>query len=128
MIRVNSWSVEIDGKRHVLEPLTVRQKIALIDALADSLARKAIADGKEAGLVALDRVKVASAVRETCRAASWLVGQCFTIEGAHAILRIAGGDAAADAIVSGMEPNDYALVALEAIGIDVEARSAKGNQ
>lgn len=128
MIRISAWQVEAGGRSWTVEPLTVRQRIALVEAFADERARKAMEDGRASQLAGPRLVEVATTARDGVRAASFLVGQCFTLDGAHRILRVAAGDEAADAILTHLEPADVAPVALEAIGIDVSARSStEGN-
>lgn len=122
MIRISAWRVDAGGREWTVEPLTVRQRIALVEAMADERARKAIEDGKASGLSGTRLVEVAASARDAARPSSFLVGQCFTIEGAHRILRIAAGDEGADAILMHKEPADVAPIALEAIGIDVDVR------
>lgn len=122
MIRVAPWKVEAGGREWTVEPLTVRQRIALVEAIADERAKKAIEDARSAGLSGSRLVEVAASAREAVRPSSFLVGQCFTIDGAHRILRIAAGDEGADAILTHKEPAEVAPIALEAIGIDVSQR------
>lgn len=122
MIRIASWKVEAGGREWTVEPLTVRQRIALVEAIADERAKKAIEDARSAGLSGSRLVEVAASAREAVRPSSFLVGQCFTLDGAHRILRIAAGDDGADAILTHKEPAEVAPIALEAIGIDVSQR------
>lgn len=122
MIRVSPWKVEAGGREWTVEPLTVRQRIALVEAIADERARKAIEDAKSAGLAGQAAVDAARSARDSARIASFIVGQCFTLDGAHRILRIAAGDEGADAIATHLEPIATSQIALETIGIDVEAR------
>jgi hypothetical protein len=122
MIRIAAWRVEAGGREWTVEPLTVRQRIALVEAIADERAKRAIEDAKSVGLHGQAAVDAARSARDSARIASFIVNQCFTLDGAHRILRIAAGDEGADAIATHLEPLAASQVALEAIGIDVEAR------
>lgn len=123
MIRVAPWEVEEAGKKYTLRPLTVRERIALGEDLAEIRARAAISDAKAFGSSPSFAIQAANEAREDARKASTLIVGCFTMTGAAMVLAKSCSDA--EGLMASIEPTRASNLALACLGVDVERYEAE---
>jgi hypothetical protein len=126
MIRLSSWTHEVDGRVFSLRPLTVRERIALGEALADSMAGDAARDARAAGMTPREAVAEARTARDEARKSSALVMSCFSLAGAMRVLDRACEDAGE--LIAAVEPQVSTTLALAALGIDIEEHERKATE
>lgn len=128
MIKLSAWTHDVDGRLFSLRPLTVRERIALGEALADAMAADAARDARAAGMTPKEAVAEARIARDEARRASALVMSCFSLSGALRVLDRACDESGE--LVALVEPQVATALALAALGIDIEEherRAASGN-
>jgi len=120
-----SFPVTVAGRTYELRPLTVRERMRLVNMHVERERNKAIdlarameAKGREAAEFVADRVDEAERM-------SSFVMSCFTVEGAMAVLLIAAkSHAEAEEIGSLVEPAEIGRIA--ALCLNVTLASADG--
>lgn len=118
MIRIAPWDVTGGGKTFKVRPLTVRERIVLGEELAETKAAQAIRDARAAGAGFKDAVQIGQEARTAALAASALVMDAFTLGGCARILAACCDDA--EGLLSALEPTEASMVALAALGVDVD--------
>ncbi|NDF13237.1 MAG: hypothetical protein EB060_10555 [Proteobacteria bacterium] len=118
MIRVSPWSVEEGGRRFKLRPLTVRERIALGEDLAEMKAAEAVRDARAFGASPSFAIEAASQAREEARKSSALILACFGLSGAAMVLAKACDDA--EELMAAVDPTVASTHAIACLGVDVE--------
>jgi hypothetical protein len=124
MIRLSPWEVAGVSVR----PLTVRERIALSEELADHKARKAADDALAVGFTKQEAIRQVMAAREEARAASVLVVECFTPAGAMRVLTVSCGVDGADALSRALSLDELSMTAVATLGIDIDAHRERIDQ
>ena len=124
MIRISPWEVAGVSVR----PLTVRERIALSEDLADHKARKAADDALAVGFTKQEAIRQVMAAREEARAASVLVVECFTPAGAMRVLTVSCGVDGADALSRALSLDELSMTAVATLGIDIDAHRERIDQ
>jgi hypothetical protein len=124
MIRLSPWEVAGVSVR----PLTVRERIALSEELADQKARKAADDALAVGFTKQEAIRQVMAAREEARAASVLVVECFTPAGAMRVLTVSCGVDGADALSRALSLDELSMTAVATLGIDIDAHRERIDQ
>jgi len=124
MIRISPWEVAGVSVR----PLTVRERIALSEELADHKARKAADDALAVGFTKQEAIRQVMAAREEARAASVLVVECFTPAGAMRVLTVSCGVDGADALSRALSLDELSMTAVATLGIDIDAHRERIDQ
>ena len=124
MIRLSPWEVAGVSVR----PLTVRERIALSEELADHKARKAADDALAVGFTKQEAIRQVMAAREEARAASVLVVECFTPAGAMRVLTVSCGVDGADALSRALSLDELSMTAVATLGIDIDAHRDRIDQ
>jgi len=116
-----NFEIQTGSRTFRIRPLTVRERIALGNALVERERRKAIDLAKAIGVPPAETLEaVRKAVTEAERLSS-LVLSCFTMEGAVAVMRIACETVdEADAIASSMEPGELGVLAARCLNVPIE--------
>lgn len=129
MIRVASWEVEAGGRSFKFNPLRVRERIRLADALAEERAKAASADALLVGMGKEMAAAHVGAERRRAMGAQQLLLDCYSTRGALRVLAESCGGEEAIAFANAAEPDIVTRTALEALGLDMEARgeAASGN-
>lgn len=128
MIRLAPWVHEVGGRSFTLRPLTVRERIAISETMADQAGRDVATDARAAGMAPAEALAAARKARDEARLASAVVMSCFTAAGALRVLDRACEDASD--LMASVEPQEATSLALAALGIDLEEherRVAAGN-
>jgi len=123
MIRIAPW--DVSGVQ--VRPLTVRERIALSDELADERARKAVDDALAVGMTKTEALKHVASVRDENRAASVIVIDAFTPSGAMRVLSKACGVEQAERLASLVSLDELSMTAAAALGIDIEAHAERSS-
>lgn len=115
-----NFEIHVANRPIRIRPLTVRERMALGNALVERERRKAVELAKDLGVAPKDALEVVrKAVSEAERISS-LVLSCFTMEGAVAVLRIACQTVEdADEIASNMEPGDLGVLAARCLNVPI---------
>lgn len=124
MIRISPW--EVAGV--TVRPLTVRERIALSEELADHKARKAADDAIAVGFTKQEAIRQVMAAREEARTASVLVVECFTPAGAMRVLTVSCGVDGADALSRALSLDELSMTAVATLGIDIDAHRERIDQ
>lgn len=114
---LHAWNVTLpDGRVVTVRPLTVRQRIALTNELADERARDARKNAEIAGEPNV--LKAVEKARRDALVASALVLDCYTLSGALRVVCAASefGELIADT----MEPKQVTEIALRALGFNTD--------
>lgn len=130
MIRVASWEIEAGGRTFKFKPLLVRERIRLADALAEERAKTAAADALLVGMTKEGAAAHVAAERRRAMGAQQLLLDCYSTRGALRVLAESCGGDDAIAFANSVEPEIVTRTALEALGLDMDARSeaaASGN-
>ena len=118
MIRVAPWVVNAGDRSFTLRPLTVRERIALSEQLAEEKASEVLRDAKAIEMSHKDAMRAAQEAREEARRSSSLVMHCFNLSGAAMVLAACCDDA--EAFLAAVEISDASMHAIAALGVDVD--------
>lgn len=117
MKRMSPWDVAGVAVR----PLTVRERIALSDALANDRAAATAADAAACGYAKDEALREVRAARDAARLPSALVLDAFNVDGAMRVLNVACGPEGADLLAQRVSIDEISIAAVEALGVDVDA-------
>jgi hypothetical protein len=118
MIRVAPWVVNAGDRSFTLRPLTVRERIALSEQLAEEKASEVLRDAKAIAMPSKEAMRAAQDAREEARRSSSLVMHCFNLSGAAMVLAACCDDA--EAFLAAVEISDASMHAIAALGVDVD--------
>ena len=122
MLRTQAWKVEAGGRSFEFRPLRVRERMRLSEELAEERAKSAAADAKLVGMSVSQSAEHVASERRKAMGSQQILLDCYTIRGALRVLAESAGGEAAIAFADLVEPSMLTQVALESLGIDVEAR------
>lgn len=127
-MNVTKFRIEEAGREFWLRPLTVRERMGLVSAHIERERNGALAIAKATGISGKDAaIFVAEAVASAQRVSA-LVMDCFTLEGAVAVLRVAAERPEdADELASSIEPGKISMYAARCLNVDTNAESNPGN-
>lgn len=127
-MNVTKFRIEEAGREFWLRPLTVRERMGLVSAHVEREKANALGivkatgiSGKEAALFVAESVASAQRV-------SALVMDCFTLDGAIAVLRIAAERPEdAEDLAAMIEPGKLSVYAARCLNVDTGAETKPGN-
>lgn len=116
-MKLSPWVETLaDGTAITIRPLTIRERIAVTDEMADEWARSAAKDAKAAQLLPAQIADAMADARKRASVSSALILDCYTLRGALRVLDRASSDGVA--LASSLEAIPLTELALQAIGFE----------
>lgn len=107
-MNVTKFRIEEAGREFWLRPLTVRERMGLVSAHIERERNGALAIAKATGISGKDAAMFVAEAVASAQRVSALVMDCFTLEGAVAVLRVAAERPEdADELASSIEPGKF---------------------
>lgn len=125
---VAPFEIVENGRTFKLRPLTVRERMGLVDAHVAYEREKAFSIVKASGLPTKDALHFVGEAVERAERVSAIVMDCFTLRGAMAVLRIAlESDSEVDALASCVEPGRLSVLAAKCLNVNTDENRDAGN-
>jgi hypothetical protein len=126
---VAPFQIEEGGRVYRLRPLTVRERMALVEAHVAYEREKALSIVKASGMPAKDGLAFIGDAVEKAERVSAIVMDCFTLRGALAVLRVSlGSEEEVDSLASSVEPGRLSVLAARCLSVNTEEKADSGNE
>ncbi len=128
-MRIQPWDVALrDGRSITVRPLTVRQRIALTNEMADERAKEAERDGRAVALSEKALLECVREARKNALVSSTLALDCYTLRGAMRV--VCAATEHGEALGESLDPRALTELALALLGFgddnDEKPASAEG--
>lgn len=125
---VTKFTVEEGGREFRFRPLTVRERMGLVSAHVEREKANALAIVKATGICGKDAATFVAEAVGNAQRVSALVMDCFTLEGAIAVLKAAAERSDdVDDLAALVEPGKLSVYAARCLNIDTTLQDKSGN-
>lgn len=125
---VAPFQIEEGGRVYRLRPLTVRERMALVESHVAYEREKALAIVKASGLPARDALAFVGDAVDKAERVSAIVMDCFTLRGAMAVLRVAlESETDLEMLAASVEPGRLSVLAAKCLNVNTDENRDAGN-
>lgn len=125
---VAPFEIVENGRTFKLRPLTVRERMGLVDAHVAYEREKAFSIVKASGLPTKDALPFVGEAVERAERVSAIVMDCFTLRGAMAVLRVAlESETDLEMLAASVEPGRLSVLAAKCLNVNTDENRDAGN-